>query len=136
MENFQKKIISLIIRSGRPFVPTDRPIHVARSTRPRRSRSCPHGFTSAVARPAHRGRLIGPPPLRQFTAWPTHVAQKSIYVKCFKCSRVCYGCCKSRSGCCIYCNDYIRMLRVSIQNVSSTLDVCYKYFIWMLHMLQ
>jgi hypothetical protein len=49
---------------------------------------------------------------------------------------VSYGCCKSRSEYCICCNGYRRMLQVSIQNISSTSDVCCKCFIWMLHMLQ
>jgi hypothetical protein len=39
-----------------------------------------------------------------------------------------YGCCESRSRCHIYCNGYTRMLQVSIQNVSSTSDVCCKWF--------
>jgi hypothetical protein len=80
-----------------------------------------------------------------------HVA--SVCFKCFKCFKgilqVCsYGYCKSRSGCCIRCNGYTRMLQVSIPNVSSVfrrmlqvffLDVAYvshiccKRFIWMLH---
>jgi hypothetical protein len=30
-----------------------------------------------------------------------------------------YGCCKSRSECCIYCNSYTRMLQTSVPNVSS-----------------
>jgi hypothetical protein len=63
---------------------------------------------------------------------------------------VSYGCCKSRSGCCICCNGCIRMLQASLPNVSSVfsdvcckcvyLDVvcishrCCKCFIWMLRM--
>jgi hypothetical protein len=39
-----------------------------------------------------------------------------------------YGCCKSRSGCHICCNGYIRMLQVSIHNVLFTLDICWKCF--------
>jgi hypothetical protein len=31
-------------------------------------------------------------------------------------------------------NGYTRMLKVYVSNVSSVLDVCYKCFIWMLHM--
>jgi hypothetical protein len=32
------------------------------------------------------------------------------------------------------CKGYTRMLKVYVSNVSSVLDVCYKCFIWMLHM--
>jgi hypothetical protein len=40
---------------------------------------------------------------------------------------VSYGCCKSRSGCCIYCNGCTRMLQAPILNVSSIFfDVCCK----------
>ena len=65
-------------------------------------------------------------------------------------SSVSYRCCKSRSGCCICCNDCTCMLQVSAPNVSSIfLDLCCKCvyldvayvshiccncFIWMLYM--
>ena len=39
-----------------------------------------------------------------------------------------YGYCKSRFRCRICCNGYTRMLQVSIQNVSSTSDICCKCF--------
>jgi hypothetical protein len=63
---------------------------------------------------------------------------------------VSYGCCKSRSRCCICCNGNTCMLQTSVLNVSFIfhvsckcvyLDVAYvsyiccKRFIWMLHML-
>jgi hypothetical protein len=41
---------------------------------------------------------------------------------------VSYRCCKSRSGCCICCNDYARMFQVYVLNVSSISNVRYKYF--------
>ena len=63
---------------------------------------------------------------------------------------VSYGCCKSRSGCCICCSGCTRMLQAFVPNVSSIfldvsckcvyLDVAYVYhiyckcFIWMLCM--
>jgi hypothetical protein len=62
-----------------------------------------------------------------------------------------YRCCKSKSGCCICCNGYTRMLQMSVPNVSSVfldisckcvyldvacvLHICCTCFIWMLHML-
>jgi hypothetical protein len=61
---------------------------------------------------------------------------------------VSHGCCKSRSRCCICYNDYTRMLQMSVLNFSFVirrmlkgvyLDVayvsriCWKRFIWMLH---
>jgi hypothetical protein len=65
-------------------------------------------------------------------------------------SSVSCGCCKSRSRCCICCNDYTCMLQVYVPHVSSIFsDVCYKCVylevahishicckcsIWMLHM--
>ena len=39
------------------------------------------------------------------------------------------GCCKSRSGCCICCNDYTRMLQASVPNVLAVSDGCCTYFI-------
>jgi hypothetical protein len=47
---------------------------------------------------------------------------------------VSYGCCKSRSRCCIYCNGYTRTLQASIANVSAVSDGCCMCFIWVLHM--
>jgi hypothetical protein len=44
------------------------------------------------------------------------------------------GCCKSRSGCCICCNGYTRMLQASVPNVSAVSDGCCTCFIWVLHM--
>jgi hypothetical protein len=41
-------------------------------------------------------------------------------------------CCKYRSGCCIMCNGYIRMLQVYVPNVSSVLYIRCKCFIWTL----
>ena len=37
---------------------------------------------------------------------------------------------------CICCNGYSRMLQVYVSNIPFVLDVCWKYFIWMLHMFQ
>jgi hypothetical protein len=63
---------------------------------------------------------------------------------------VSYGYYKSRSGYCICCNGYTRMLQAYVPNVSSVFrrmlemclfgccicsHICCKYFIWMLHML-
>jgi hypothetical protein len=48
---------------------------------------------------------------------------------------VSYGCCKSRSGCCICCNGYTRMLQAYVSNVSSVFQTYVaNVFIWMLHM--
>jgi hypothetical protein len=45
------------------------------------------------------------------------------------------GYCKSRSGCCICCNSYTRILETSVPNVLSiSSDVYCKCVIWMLHM--
>jgi hypothetical protein len=44
------------------------------------------------------------------------------------------GCCKSRSGCCICCNGYTRMLQASVPNISVVSDECCMCFIWVLHM--
>jgi hypothetical protein len=57
-------------------------------------------------------------------------------------SSVLYECCKSTSGCCIYCNGCIRMLQVSVPSVSSLffrrmLQVCLSgCSIYFTHMLQ
>jgi hypothetical protein len=50
-----------------------------------------------------------------------HVA--NVYFKCFQMFQRCvtsvsHRCCKSRSGCCICCNDDTRMLQVCVLNVS------------------
>jgi hypothetical protein len=42
---------------------------------------------------------------------------------------VSYGCCKSRSGCCICCKCFRGMLQAFVQNVSSVSDVCCKRFL-------
>jgi hypothetical protein len=107
-----------------------------------------------------RHRDLALDPAVQRFAWPParfcwkcmHVA--SVRFKCFRCSKgmlqvYSYGCCKSRSRCCIRCNGYTRMFQPSVPNVSFVLKrmlqvfyldvayvshICYKCFIWMLHM--
>jgi hypothetical protein len=46
---------------------------------------------------------------------------------------VSYACCKSRSGCCICCNGYRRILQPFVPNVSVVSDICCTCFIWVLH---
>jgi hypothetical protein len=69
---------------------------------------------------------------------------RNVAHACFECF-ICFvhmfqvllcGCCKSRSGCCICCNDCTRILQVSIPNVSSVFFHTYvaNVFIWLLHM--
>ena len=88
---------------------------------------------------------------------PTSPMLQNTCYKCFTCFisilyivSVSYGCCKSISECCIYCNGCTCMFQASVPNVSSIfsdvcckcvyLDVtyvshiCCKCFIWTLHM--
>jgi hypothetical protein len=50
-------------------------------------------------------------------------------------TRVSYGCCETRSRCCICCNSCTRMLQVSVLNVSSAFQMYIaSVFIWILHL--
>ena len=58
-----------------------------------------------------------------YVAIALHVSCERLFqlIQIFKSyvASVLYGYCKSRSGCCICCNGYTRMLQASVPNVSS-----------------
>ena len=80
-----------------------------------------------------------------------HVASVHSNVSEMYVARISHGCYKSRSGCCIYCNGYTRILQAFVPNISSIfsivcckcvyLNVAYvshiycKCLIWMLRMI-
>jgi hypothetical protein len=87
----------------------------------------------------HMPTSLDSPSYKEIFALKLHIA--SIFFRVFQMFQtyvvsVSYGCCKSRSGCCICCNGCTRMLQAPILNVSSVFFPTYvaSVFIWMLHM--
>jgi hypothetical protein len=146
---------SIMIRSGRLSVRPDGPPLPHCSIPPSRvphpcTRSHPCGFAPPIMRPDHRGRLhpfaaaaaastVPPACLDSFRRPPLHCASLLHRPPC--CTKS--VCCKHMFQVFQLFHRYVAkvdldvtyiawlytMLKVSIQNVSSTLDVCYKCFI-------